>query len=119
MYINRLLYSVDIDFGAVLAGGFILVHGIGIGTVIGKGVKTEVKVKVDHRVTLGGNINKRRNINNSDFSQPWIMNDVIIYSNSTIIGPVIIENDVTVGANSVISKEYLKKVLYSQSRIGK
>lgn len=35
-YINRLLYNVDIDYRADLAGGFHLVHGLG--TVIKAGV---------------------------------------------------------------------------------
>lgn len=35
-YINRMLFHVDIDYRADLAGGFVLVHGLG--TVIGKTV---------------------------------------------------------------------------------
>lgn len=102
-YINRILYSVDIDYRADLAGGFVLVHGIG--TVIGYDVKTEGLVKIYQGVTLGGNNNKMLEREGRIFSQPWLKQNVIIYANSTIIGPVIISENSIVGANSFISKD--------------
>lgn len=51
-YINRLLFHVDIDFRADLAGGFVLIHGLGV--VIGAGVISEGPLKVYQGVTLGG-----------------------------------------------------------------
>lgn len=53
-YINRLLYHVDIDFRAELAGGFVLVHGLGV--VIGAGVVSEGPLKVYQ----GGNIGRKK-----------------------------------------------------------
>jgi len=43
---------VDIDYRADLAGGFMLIHGLG--TVIGKNVISRGKLKVYQHVTLGG-----------------------------------------------------------------
>ncbi|GMK38136.1 hypothetical protein PCCS19_11900 [Paenibacillus sp. CCS19] len=77
----------------------------GIGTVIGKGVKTEGPVKIYQGVTLGGNSNKRRIVQNKEFSQPWLKDGVIVYANATVIGPVIIECGSVVGTNAVITKD--------------
>jgi len=51
-YMNRLLFHCDIDYRADLAGGFMIVHGLGI--VIGSGVKSNGRLKVYQGVTLGG-----------------------------------------------------------------
>lgn len=103
MYINRIVYSVDIDYRADLAGGFVLVHGIG--TVIGKDVKTEGPVKIYQGVTLGGNNYKEREVNGRKFSQPWLKSDVIVYANATIIGSVIIGKGSVVGAKCILTKD--------------
>ncbi|MGO4927783.1 serine O-acetyltransferase [Fundicoccus sp. Sow4_F4] len=115
MYLNRVLFSVDIDYRANLAGGFVLIHGMGV--VIGKDVITESNVKVYQSVTLGGN-GKKREYNSLILTQPLIRKNVIIYSNSTIVGPCIIGENSIVGANSLILKDvknnttvYTKSVL--------
>ena len=102
-YINRMIYSVDIDYRADLAGGFVIVHGIGL--VVGAFVKTEGKVIVYQGVTLGGNSGKTQKIESGEIiRQPLIGNNVTIFSNSTLLGPVIIEDNVTIGAGSLIFK---------------
>lgn len=116
MYLNRVFYSVDIDYRANLAGGFKLVHGIG--TVIGLNVKTEGPVKVYQGVTLGGNNNKVREANGRKFSQPWLMANTTIYANTTVIGPVIIGCGAVVGANCVLTKDVPEgKTVYSKTEI--
>lgn len=102
MYFNRIIYAVDIDYRANLAGGFMLIHGIG--TVIGLDVKTQGPVKVYQGVTLGGN-NKTRDINGRYFTQPWLMENAIIYANATIVGPIIIGERSVIGANSLIMSD--------------
>ena len=57
-YLNRMLYHVDIDYRANLAGGFVLVHGLG--TVIGCEVCSKGPLKVYQGVTIGGNNGKTR-----------------------------------------------------------
>ena len=51
-YINRIIFNVDIDYRADLAGGLVLVHGIGI--VIGKTVISKGRLVIYQNVTLGG-----------------------------------------------------------------
>lgn len=51
-YINRIIFSVDIDYRADLAGGFVLIHGLG--TVVGKDVVSKGKLTVYQGVTIGG-----------------------------------------------------------------
>lgn len=52
-YINRLLFHVDIDYRADLAGGIRLVHGLG--TVIGHETKSLGNLTIYQGVTIGGN----------------------------------------------------------------
>lgn len=52
-YINRVVFSVDIDYRANLAGGFVLVHGLG--TVIGTGVKIYANAMVLGPVRISEN----------------------------------------------------------------
>lgn len=102
-YLSKILYSIDIDYRADIAGGFMLIHGIG--TVIGLDVKTDGPVKVYQGVTLGGNNGKERIVNGRKFSQPWLMADSTVYANATVIGPVIIGIGSVVGANSILTKD--------------
>lgn len=57
-YFNRLLFHVDIDYRADLAGGFVLVHGLG--TVIGKNVISKGPLIVYQHVNSGGRKRKTR-----------------------------------------------------------
>lgn len=103
MYINRVFYAVDIDYRADLAGGFNLIHGIG--TVIGCDVKTDGPVKVYQGVTLGGNNNKHRIYEGREITQPWIMPNVKIYAHASIIGPCIVGENASIGANCIVTKD--------------
>lgn len=50
-FINRIMFSVDIDYRAKIGVGFRLIHGIGV--VIGKDVKIGNNVLIYQGVTLG------------------------------------------------------------------
>lgn len=102
-YLNRVLYSVDIDYRADLAGGFQIVHGIGL--VVGAFVKTRGKVIIYQGVTLGGNNDKVNMRDGIELKQPNIGANTIIYSNSMILGPVWIGDNVKIGAGSTILKD--------------
>lgn len=102
-YINRILYAVDIDYRADLAGGFEVVHGIGL--VVGAFVKTRGKVVVYQGVTLGGNNNKENMRNGLLIKQPNIGDNTVIYSRSMLLGPIWIGNNVTIGAGSIVLKD--------------
>ena len=103
MYVNRVRYSIDIDYRADLAGGLVLCHGIGV--VIGCYVKTEGPVKIYQGVTLGGNSGKHRMVNERRFEQSWIYPHAVIYTNSVVIGPVIIGENAIVGTGSIITRD--------------
>lgn len=99
-YLNRILYSVDIDYRADLAGGLVVIHGIGL--VIGAYVKSKGPLRIYQGVTLGGNNHRIRSSSDMEFSQPIIESGVTIYSNSMVLGPVIIGEHAVIGAGSLI-----------------
>lgn len=99
-YINRIVFSVDIDYRASLAGGFVIKHGIGL--VIGKDVKSLGKLTVYQGVTLGGNNEKTQLSKYGLLSQPLLEENVIIYTGSMIFGPIIIGKDNIIGAGSKV-----------------
>ncbi len=108
-YLNRIIFNADIDYRCDLAGGFRLVHGLGV--VIGQSVKTKGKVTVYQGVTLGGS-GKSRIIDGKSTGQPIIGNNVIIYTDAKIFGPVIIGDDNIIKAGRIISDDvpdYIKQ----------
>lgn len=107
-YINRMLFSVDIDYRADLAGGFVLIHGLG--TVIGHEVISKGKLVVYQGVTIGGNQGRTYKVGDKLITQPYFEGDVKIYSGASIYGPVYLESGTTIKARSVITEKYnLKK----------
>lgn len=110
-FISRVIYSVDIDFRAELAGGFVIIHGIGV--VIGAAVKTLGPVKVYQGVTLGGNNFKEREINGEVMVQPLLQGNNILYANSCIYGPVVIGLNTIIGAGTIVTKDVSdNKIVY-------
>ena len=103
MYFHKLIYACDIDYRADLAGGFRVVHGIGI--VIGAEVQCEKNCTIYQGVNLGGNLGKRKTINGKDTGQPFIRENVTLYAQSCVMGPVEIGAHSSVGANTVITKD--------------
>jgi serine O-acetyltransferase len=98
--VNRILFSIDIDPRANLGPGFRIVHGIGL--VIGHQVISEGNLTVYQGVTLGGNNWHTTYYNGQKILQPFIGFNVTIYTNSIIVGPVVIKNDTVVSAGSKI-----------------
>ena len=99
-YINRIIFSVDIDYRADLAGGFVLIHGLG--TVIGKDVVSKGKLIVYQGVTIGGS-GKSKIIDCVECWQPIIGTGVKIYANAMILGPVQISENSIVKAGERIT----------------
>lgn len=100
--VNRIVFSVDIDYRANIGRNFMLIHGIG--TVIGYDVTIGENVKIYQGVTLGGN-GKQRNINNNIHTQPIIGNNCIIYTNACIFGAVIVSDNSKVKACKIITSD--------------
>ncbi len=100
--INRILFSVDIDYRAQIGKNFMLIHGIGV--VIGKNVVIEDNVKIYQGVTLGG-AGIVREYKGKIIDQPQIGEGSIIYTNACIFGPVIISENSKIKACKVITKD--------------
>lgn len=106
-YINRMLFHIDIDYRARLAGGLVIVHGLG--TVIGKDVISTGRLKVYQSVTIGGNQGKHT-FNTKygiELTQPLIEDNVTIFTNACVFGPVCVAGNSIIKAGSIITKDYL------------
>lgn len=101
--INRILFSVDIDPRADLAGGFVLVHGLNI--VIGHEVKSLGSLKVYQGVTIGGNSGKRKIINGKETGQPVLEDNVTLGIDSKVLGPILIGKSSLIGTSAIITKD--------------
>lgn len=101
--INRFVYAIDIDPGAQLNGGFVIIHGIGV--VIGRYVIADGLFKIYQGATLGGNNDKERMYNGTLLKQPYIKDNVTIGINSAVLGPIVIEAGAVIGTNAVVTKD--------------
>lgn len=105
-YINRLLFCVDIDFRSEIDGGLKIVHGLGI--VIGKEVIAGKNLTIYQHVTLGGDGNYRT-INNIYTGQPYVGNNVTIYTGASVFGPVqLLDGDIIKAGKIITEKNYKK-----------
>lgn len=103
-YINRLLFNVDIDFRSQIEGEFKIVHGLGI--VIGHEVYAKSNLTIYQHVTLGGNMGEYKEINGLRTGQPYIENDVVIYTGASVCGPVHIEKNTVIKAGKIMTTHY-------------
>lgn len=104
-YLNRIIFNIDIDYRADLAGGFVIIHGLGV--VIGHHVISTGKLTVYQNVTLGGNQGRTYKMKNGmTIDQPYIENDVIIYSGASVYGPVYLKKETKIKAGSIISEKW-------------
>lgn len=81
-------------------------HGLGI--VIGKDVESRGKLTVYQGVTLGGN-GKERELACGRVDQPIIEDDVIIYTNAMIFGPVIIGHGNRIKAGTIVTNDLISR----------
>lgn len=100
--INRLLFTVDIDPGAKLKGGLKLVHPMCI--VIGREVESEGILTLYQGTTLGGSNNKEQNYKGKIIEQPYLKNNVTVYSSATVVGPLILGENSIVAAGATLTK---------------
>ncbi len=92
--IMRFLTGVEIHPGAVIGKRLFIDHGMGI--VIGETAEIGDDCLIYHGATLGGtgkDVGKRH---------PTIGNNCMIGSGSKLLGPIVIGNNVKVGANAVV-----------------
>lgn len=103
-YLNRVLYSVDIDYRAKLAPGFKLVHGLGV--VVGSGVVSEGPLSIYQSVTIGGTMGKERiGVDGSIFTQPHFGKNVTVYTGTCLFGPIYVGDNARILANRTITRD--------------
>lgn len=101
-FINRIIFSCDIDYRANISERVMLIHGIGV--VIGCEAIIKSDVKIYQGVTIGGNNGHKAMYGDREISQPVIESGCIISPNSMIFGPVIIKENTFIKAGSIVSK---------------
>lgn len=100
------LLGIDIHPGAVIGHGFFMDHATGI--VIGETAVVGDNVKLYQGVTLGA---KSFPLDEQGFPQkkirrhPTVENDVVIYSNASILGPITIGRASEIGANVFLTHD--------------
>lgn len=88
--VNVVLNSVDIHPSARIAGGLVLVHGMG--TVIGGGTEIGPRCTLYHNVTVGARSKKI-----DGRQMPRLEEGVTVFAGACVLGPI------TIGARSVVA----------------
>lgn len=94
--LSRWMTGVEIHPGAKIGKRFVIDHGMGV--VIGETAEIGDDCMIYQGVTLGGNTFEPKK------RHPTLGNRVVIGSGAKIIGPIRLDDDVKVGANSVVTK---------------
>jgi serine O-acetyltransferase len=95
--LSRAVTGVEIHPGARIGRRFFIDHGMGV--VIGETAEVGDDVLLYHGVTLGGRSMKKIK------RHPTVGDRVTIGAGARVLGPVVIGDDVQIGANSVVVKD--------------
>jgi serine O-acetyltransferase len=95
--VTRKRTGIDIHPAAKIGHGVFIDHGMGL--VIGETASVGDNCVLYHGVTLGANTFEKVD------RHPKIGNNVIIYANATLIGPIHIGDHSIVGAGAVVLKD--------------
>ena len=100
---SRFLTGIEIHPAAKIGKNFFIDHGMGV--VIGETSEISDNVTIYHGVTLGGispaeNSKEQVNVER----HPTIKDNCIIGSGAQILGPIVLEKNARIGANTVILK---------------
>ena len=105
-YISELAHSmtgIDIHPAAEISYPFFIDHGTGI--VVGETSKIGKRAKIYQSVTLGAvslsNAKELRGV----VRHPQIGNDVTLYAGASLLGPIKIGNNVTIGSNVFLTED--------------
>lgn len=114
MLIRKLKKRYHIELGCCEIGPYLrLPHPYGI---IIAAKRIGENVMIGQYVTLGGNNCKERQDNNGDFIHtPVVGNNCQISAGSVVAGPIIIGDNVVIGANSTITKNIASGTLLYNS----
>lgn len=105
-YFVRILYSSDISCCATIGPGLMIVHGHDI--VIGADVVIGKNCKIFNGVTFG---NKDLSAT-SKGSQPTVGHNCVFCTGAKILGPLIVGDNVIVGANAVLLNDCEPNSIY-------
>lgn len=95
--ISRQITGIDIHPGAEIGSDFFIDHGSG--TVIGETTEIGNNCTIYQNVTLGGvSLEQKKR-------HPTLGDNVVVGAGAKILGPVIIGDNVKIGANSVVTKD--------------
>lgn len=92
--ISRFFTGIEIHPGAVIGKGFFIDHGSAI--VIGETAEIGDNCVIYHNVTIGGTGKHKGK------RHPTIGNNVLIGTGATLLGPIIVGDNVNIGAETVI-----------------
>ena len=109
--------GIDIHPGATIDRFFTIDHGTGV--VIGETAVIGKNVKMYQGVTLGAKsfpLDKDGNPIKGIERHPRIGNDVIIYSNSTILGNISVGNGAVIGGNLWVDVDVAAGAKLSQNK---
>ncbi len=96
-YRTRRITGVDIHPAAQIGHGVFIDHGAG--TVIGETAVIGDNCVLYHGVTLGANTFEKVD------RHPKLGNNVIVYANATLLGPIIIGDHSVIAAGAVVVKD--------------
>ena len=100
---SRFLTGIEIHPGAKIGKNLFIDHGMGV--VIGETSEISDNVTIYHGVTLGGISPAENSMEQVNVKRhPTIKDNCIIGSGAQILGPVVLEKNARIGANTVILK---------------
>ena len=103
----RFLTGIEIHPAAKISKNLFIDHGMGV--VIGETSEIGINVTIYHGVTLGGISPAENSLDQVNLKRhPTIKDNVIIGSGAQILGPITINNNARIGANTVILKDVPK-----------
>lgn len=96
-YLSRFFTGIDIHPGAKIENGILIDHGTGV--VIGETAVIHKGCLIYQNVTLGGTgkeLGKRH---------PTLMENVVVGAGAKVLGNIVIQKNVRIGANSVVMRD--------------
>ena len=101
--LNRFLTGIEIHPAAKIGKNLFIDHGMGV--VIGETSEIGDNVTIYHGVTLGGISPAEKSLDQVNVKRhPTIKNNVIIGSGAQVLGPITVNKNARIGANTVILK---------------
>lgn len=103
-FFNMVVFKVDMDYRARIYGGVYFPHPFCI--VIGKDVVIKGNLTALHNTTIGGTVGKSAYVEELGqiSTQLYAKHSVRLSPGAIIIGPVLLNGNVVIGANAVLSK---------------